>query len=262
MANMGKIAKRIVTALRIKNVLQIQVFAPMNLCDPGFHGQNCSRNCHCYNDDDCNPVNGICKNKLCSSGWQGVTCGSQCGIRNFGQDCSYTCNCVNGTSCDPMNGLCSIPDCEKGWQGRNCSIGCDKQTFGYNCKHVCHCYECDDKDGSCGIYSCNSDWEGESCSQRIHTNEKQVESPNTGEGNTAVSVLSTLLVVSVIGHIVVVTIYCRRKARKSHAKEKKTEQNYYTVPAPSMSSDYATLDVTEMSNVPSERRYINVNDDL
>ncbi|WAQ98532.1 MEG10-like protein [Mya arenaria] len=100
-----------------------QECATDSVCDPGFHGQNCSRNCHCYNDDDCNPVNGICKNKLCSSGWQGVTCGSQCGIRNFGQDCSYTCNCVNGTSCDPMNGLCSIPDCEKGWQGRNCSIG-------------------------------------------------------------------------------------------------------------------------------------------
>ncbi|WAQ98568.1 TIE2-like protein, partial [Mya arenaria] len=125
-----------------------------------------------------------------------------------------TCGfCKNGAVCDKVSGNCTR-GCDRGHRGHQCKSGCDKQTFGNDCMNVCHCYECNDVDGSCGIYSCYSDWKGESCSESIHTNEKQAESSKTDAGNTAFAVVSTLLVVSVIGHIVVVTIYCRRKARK------------------------------------------------
>ncbi|WAQ98629.1 hypothetical protein MAR_023002 [Mya arenaria] len=126
--------------------------------------------------------------------------------------------------------------CEDGWFGDNCNMTCGVCMNGAVCDKVSgHC------SGGCV--------RGRLGSQCI-SDEKQFEITKTGEGNTAVAVLATLFAVAIIGNVVLLTLYCRRK--KETRKEKEDDQNHYTVPGASLPSDYATLDVAEMNNIYTE----------
>ncbi|XP_052791698.1 multiple epidermal growth factor-like domains protein 11 [Mya arenaria] len=264
-----------------------------NGCPNGVYGYNCDYTCHCMNDsDECDSEYGNCSNG-CAIGWGGQNCSSDlsiikhdshgvnavqqstfdmCNASNiyngktlthatncpvvgsFGDKCWEKCHCGDGQRCDILTGKCSSPGCLQGWRGAACNTCCDKHTFGFNCENECHCYECDDVGGSCGLYPCFSGWEGCTCSEPINKSEKQDESNKTCDGNTTVAVLATLLAVAIIEHVVIVTLYCRRKKGTRQGKDDQSDQNHYTVPGASMSSEYATLDVAEMNNIQTDRR--------
>ena len=45
-------------------------------CDYGTFGANCSEECHCLDNSQCNKVNGTCGLSSCAPGWLGYNCGT------------------------------------------------------------------------------------------------------------------------------------------------------------------------------------------
>ncbi|CAG2244700.1 unnamed protein product [Mytilus edulis] len=72
-------------------------------CPSGTYGEQCSKECICANDADCDPVSGDC---LCSVGWFGDHCTKVCPTGKFGKNCNGTCACSNVEQCDVQTGKC------------------------------------------------------------------------------------------------------------------------------------------------------------
>ena len=132
------------------------------LCKPGFSGTHCHRPCptytfgqdclqvsfpdlpfqmltllvqvcSCKNDAYCEPEDGTC---VCSPGWLGSLCDTQCEKGKYGKDCKYECGCKNGALCDPESGQCK---CAAGWKGVFCDKVCPEGKYGADCSKTCDC---------------------------------------------------------------------------------------------------------------------------
>ncbi|XP_052791727.1 cell death abnormality protein 1-like [Mya arenaria] len=219
-------------------------------CDPGEYGLGCISYCGQCRDGNttCNTDNGYCPHG-CTSGYKRQLCIISCASGEFGPNCSSNCGYCHGgnTTCNSYNGHCQA-GCAAGYKGDLCKTKCDKHYFGINCNSTCHCDECDKEDGSCGVYSCFSGWIGDTCSEPMQANQNTRKDQSIQQGNTAVvvvaAVASTLLFVSIVTNVVQ---YCRRKSIHMKCKEK-TDTDNYTAPGPPVSSDYDSLDVTELSS--------------
>ena len=73
-------------------------FIPDNL---GRYGINCTLNCECDGNANCDPVQGCCD---CPAGRYGVRCQYSCPIGFYGWYCSQVCDCQQNAPCDPSDG--------------------------------------------------------------------------------------------------------------------------------------------------------------
>ncbi|CAG2230439.1 MEGF10_11 [Mytilus edulis] len=90
-------------------------------CNIGYFGWNCSETCNGCIADECNHINGICKNdSVCKTGYKyGKYCNQTCEDWHFGTNCNEMCNCLT-ISCNALTGKCPDGDCAKGWSGDSC----------------------------------------------------------------------------------------------------------------------------------------------
>ncbi|CAN8004061.1 unnamed protein product, partial [Ixodes hexagonus] len=148
-------------------------------CEPGRFGKNCSKLCHCADDEACDPSTGVCP-ASCKDGYSRPTC-SVCLPGRFGDNCSLSCHCWNGhENCGP-DGHCH-DGCAPGWTGEYCQEGCSEDTFGPDCAYACHCAtnstpDCDPVSGACGM--CEPGYRGPSCQEKC--------SPGTHGANCSLS---------------------------------------------------------------------------
>ncbi|XP_052791728.1 protein draper-like [Mya arenaria] len=168
----------------------------------------------------------------CTQGTYGLNCAEKCG------------NCGDGVFCNTQNGHCPS-GCERGSQGAKCKNDCPfAGSFGDSCRGKCHCSDgqkCDILTGKCSSPGCLQGWSGAAfktccdkqtfgvnCENECHCYECDDVDGSCGlypcfsgwGGGT-----------------------CSEPINKR--KEDQNDQNHYTVPGASMSSDYATLDVAE-----------------
>ncbi|XP_052794115.1 uncharacterized protein LOC128227522 [Mya arenaria] len=226
-------------------------------CLDGTFGDECRRNCskNCSGGDICNKKNGLCPNG-CLPGYNFTgdrLCFTECRLGTYGLNCAENCgNCRDGLYCNTQNGQCMF-GCDRGYQGAECQNECEDGWYGENCNVTCGFCKynavCDKVSGNCKS-GCDRGYRGKQCKN----DEKQDESA-TCEGQTAVELLAAFLSVSIIGNVVTVALYCRTKIWLRQGKEDTT--NHYTVPGPSMSSEYSTIDVAEMNSIPTDRHYAN-----
>ena len=56
--------------------MQINISLIISACDPGYFGAKCLNVCspHCYSNDTCHNVDGVCPNQQCKSGFMGPLC--------------------------------------------------------------------------------------------------------------------------------------------------------------------------------------------
>ncbi|CAN8027772.1 unnamed protein product [Ixodes persulcatus] len=135
-------------------------------CEPGRFGKDCSRLCHCADDEACDPSSGVCP-ASCKDGYSRPTC-SVCLPGRFGDNCSLSCHCWNGhENCGP-DGHCH-DGCAPGWTGEYCQEECSEDTFGPDCAYTCHCATnstppCNPISGACG--TCEPGYRGPSCQEK------------------------------------------------------------------------------------------------
>lgn len=120
------------------NFCEIEIMS----CEPGKWGVNlpdgkpdCSRTCHCDDDEPCGVSDGLCHNQ-CSPGWWGV-------------NCDKPCNCPPDVGCSMLEGC----DCDKGWWGTNCTRPCGQCAGECNMKTGCEPDGC--QNGYGGHLHCN-----------------------------------------------------------------------------------------------------------
>ncbi|KAG0433298.1 hypothetical protein HPB47_020073 [Ixodes persulcatus] len=136
-------------------------------CEPGRFGKDCSRLCHCADDEACDPSSGVCP-ASCKDGYSRPTC-SVCLPGRFGDNCSLSCHCWNGhENCGP-DGHCH-DGCAPGWTGEYCQEECSEDTFGPDCAYTCHCATnstppCNPISGACG--TCEPGYRGPSCQETL-----------------------------------------------------------------------------------------------
>ncbi|XP_052791669.1 protein draper-like [Mya arenaria] len=230
-------------------------------CDPEDDGAECTLRCGQCRDGNmtCNTNNGYCPHG-CSSGYKGQLCNIPCASGEFGPNCTSNCGyCHDGsTTCDTYNGHC--PDgCVVGYKGDFCNTTCEDGAFGKDCIHYCaFCIngDCNTLDGTCRS-GCLRGYMGQFCNESLYDDKNQDKYQSTPKENIAAVVVaavsSTLLFGAIISNVVFIYLYCRRKARYRNGTEK-TDTNYYTTPGPSVSSDYDSLDMTELGSTPGTRR--------
>ncbi|CAG2222705.1 unnamed protein product [Mytilus edulis] len=126
------------------------------MCPSGTHGVNCTDECFCAHDADCNPITGDC---LCPAGRVGPHCTKECPSGKYGVDCRNECLCAHNAECDPVTGDCL---CSIGWFGDHCTSACPSGRYGMNCKEECFCAHdanCDPVTGGCicptGRFGCH-----------------------------------------------------------------------------------------------------------
>jgi hypothetical protein len=47
---------------------------PFIVCESRTFGNNCSENCYCVSQRQCNKTTGVCPDDKCLQGWMGKTC--------------------------------------------------------------------------------------------------------------------------------------------------------------------------------------------
>eukprot|EP00056_Hartaetosiga_gracilis_P016133 m.3989 g.3989 ORF g.3989 m.3989 type:complete len:3037 (-) comp3783_c0_seq1:271-9381(-) len=113
------------------------------VCSEGFYGSNCLSQCNCQNGADCDPTTGVCD---CLPGWGGADCGTHA---NTTFSCSSCVFQDPNTPCKDSDGHCT---CAPGWALPHCVEECAEGFFGKNCQQQCQCENeglCDSVDGSC-----------------------------------------------------------------------------------------------------------------
>ncbi|KAH3843798.1 hypothetical protein DPMN_117329 [Dreissena polymorpha] len=113
------------------------------VCDVGYYGSNCSRQCHvnCAEECEVNPVKNVtetvCNRKCsnvdgtctCKDGWTGPRCEDPCAIGYYGPKCATPCgNCKAGTFCRQVDGWCP-EGCADEWCGYKCDLSCKKEEY-------------------------------------------------------------------------------------------------------------------------------------
>ena len=101
-----------------KNKNQFLIFSPTRtVCDPGYYGSYCSRQCECHPSAECDPVSGQCR---CPAGRTGPECKQTCPMGFFGANCLDVCDCANLSMCNAKTGKC---ECPPGFNGQHCEQG-------------------------------------------------------------------------------------------------------------------------------------------
>ncbi|KAH9489901.1 hypothetical protein Btru_056427, partial [Bulinus truncatus] len=86
-------------------------------CPDGRFGPNCSKECHCKDDNDkCDSMKGICHSG-CAKGWAGFDCQTpdECPENHYGWECGLICQCENPRHCDRFVGPTKYCVCKKGF---------------------------------------------------------------------------------------------------------------------------------------------------
>ncbi|XP_053400469.1 uncharacterized protein LOC123558234 [Mercenaria mercenaria] len=90
------------------------------VCEVGAFGYECSKKCHCADNQPCAQVTGLCQNNACKTGWRGSACDEKCLPDTFGDECREKCYCEVGT-CTSNYGICT-GKCRRGYYGPHCNL--------------------------------------------------------------------------------------------------------------------------------------------
>ncbi|KAJ8040049.1 Receptor-type tyrosine-protein phosphatase alpha [Holothuria leucospilota] len=136
-------------------------------CEAGKWGPpGCNGVCdNCYNGGVCDDETGRC---ICSPGFMGPNCLTECGANTFGYNCEFKCDYAGTDDCagrlfcllDPYGCTCST-----GYKSLNCTSTCERGKFGAGCLQECHCDDdrCDRFTGKCESGRCQNGWSGTNC---------------------------------------------------------------------------------------------------
>ncbi|KAJ7985495.1 hypothetical protein DPEC_G00352620 [Dallia pectoralis] len=189
-------------------------------CQKGWSGTGCDvAFCH---QASCGS-HGVCSQGgcVCDAGWRGENCSQVCALGFYGDSCNRTCTCGNNGVCDPVHGRCTCPS---GFHGESCEQECPLGFYGLDCGRECHCQDmcpCDPVTGSC-----HGQFQGDRnatvhrvghclASQMLATwKEEEVHKPRPYLTEQSwiilTGLLTSLLLVSMCGHLLTVCRGCRR----------------------------------------------------
>ncbi|XP_033636799.1 tyrosine-protein kinase receptor Tie-1-like [Asterias rubens] len=125
------------------------------ICPPGFSGDICEivlgpnrfgKDGSLYCDSGLLPGTTSCEGLLfclpdpfgciCSAGYKGIDCNTECGDGTFGANCAQMCHCSDQATCNKTTGRCP-GTCASGYKGINCQDDCGAGHGGLNCATSC-----------------------------------------------------------------------------------------------------------------------------
>ncbi|XP_048243331.1 protein draper-like isoform X3 [Haliotis rufescens] len=188
-------------------------------CSNRSYGQNCGKYCtdrKCAGDSPCDHIRGTCVSG-CEPGWMSEDCREACPSGSYGQNCSKYCSdrkCAGDSPCDHVQGTC-VSGCEPGWMGEDCREACDINHYGVNCDKTCASRHCVGN-SSCGSTGdcdrgCETGWTQADCTEDVRSVQPAGSNATQLAVAVAVAVAVAFVAGAVLGGIVTVVVWRRRK---------------------------------------------------